>query len=427
MEPGDTLDLEITGFAHGGVAVARHEGRVVFVSDAIPGERVRARLTETGERSFWRAATVEVVDASPDRRPHVWAAAGIDVDPDDRPGGADLGHIALARQRALKAEVVADQLRRIGRLELPVRMHAPDDERPDGAGWRTRVGLHRDASGRVGAFAARSHRVIETDDLPLATPAVEAAARGIAAGPAARIDLVEPGGAAVRVLERPTARTRGRRAPEPAAAREPIVERVGEREFALDAGGFWQVHPSAAPTLARAVREGVGAALDPDALHLDLYGGVGLFAATLGDLAGPGARIVSVESSPRATAHAAHNLADFAHARAETARVDRWLAADTLSDDERRRLTAGVVLLDPPRQGAGREVVEGVADASPAHVVYVACDPAALARDLGLFAARGYEASVVDAYDLFPHSHHVEAVAILHRGAEGSGRAGDGV
>ncbi|MEQ6896940.1 TRAM domain-containing protein [Microbacterium sp. KR10-403] len=428
MQPGDHIELDITSAAHGGVFVGRHEGRVVFVPDAIPGERVRVRLTQTGEKSFWRGETVEVLDASPHRRPHVWRQADVDVDPERRPGGADFGHIALDHQRALKLEVLQDALHRMGGVDLPVRMVTIDGD--DGTRWRTRVSLHVDDEGRVGPYAARSHRVIEVDDLPLATAAIAHAADDVAPEAPGRIDLVEPADGRVRVLARPKHEKRDDRAnggprdkrrahrPAPAKrrnpARETIVERVGTREFRLDAGGFWQVHRSAAAALSDLVRQTLPA-LDPEALHLDLYGGVGLFAATLGEAGAT--RIVSVESDAHATEHAGENLAEWVGARAETGRVDRWLPQFREQAGERdlARLRDGVVVLDPPRSGAGGDVVRELMALAPASIVYVACDPVALARDLKTFAEGGYAAASVTAVDLFPNSHHVEAVALLTR------------
>ncbi|RKS88621.1 tRNA/tmRNA/rRNA uracil-C5-methylase (TrmA/RlmC/RlmD family) [Microbacterium sp. AG790] len=446
MNPGDLLDLDITDVAHGGVFIARHEGRVVFVSDAIPGERVRVRLTETAKSSFWRGAVVEVLDASPHRRSHIWAAADVQIDPDRRPGGADFGHIALAHQRELKLQVLRDALERFGGLEHPsvaIRGARPllsgqgkvvAEESADATGWRTRVSLHVDGDGRVGPYAARSHRVIEVEDLPLATAEIQRAARALSA-PSGRVDLVQPADGRVRIVPRPEASTAvragsGRRGGGPrrgtpqraggdAAAREIITEEVDGRSFQLDAGGFWQVHRLAAHTLTRAVADLLADAdgVDPEAQHLDLYGGVGLFAATLGTLGGSATRITTVESDPRATEHAGENLAAWVGARAETARADRFLARlhAQAGAVERGRLGRGVTLLDPPRAGAGREVVDAVAALAPASVVYVACDPVALARDVGAFRERGYGVRRIEAFDLFPHSHHVEAVALLQR------------
>lgn len=441
--PGDVLDLDITDVAHGGVFVGRHEGRVVFVPDAIPGERVRVRLTDTGKKSFWRAEALEVLDASPHRRPHVWRQADIEVAPERRPGGADFGHITLDHQRELKLRVLADALQRIGGLSLPVGLEpaiaavAADgsvvaEESPDGTRWRTRVSLHVDEDGRVGPYAARSHRVIAVEDLPLATEEIERAALALRSAKPGRVDLVQPADGRVRVLPRPEKRgdaaprrAGGRRGPAGAAPKtsEVVRERVGEREFQVDVDGFWQVHRLAAHSLTTLVSgvlrelQADGPAIDPDAWHLDLYGGVGLFAATLADLGGAATRVTTVESDPRATEHAGENLAEWVGARAETGRVDRWLGrlVAEASVAQRERLSRGVVLLDPPRAGAGRDVVESIAALSPHTVVYVACDPVALARDLATFRDAGYETSSVHAVDLFPNSHHVEAVAALTR------------
>lgn len=434
-DDGRIIELEIGDVAHGGVFVARHEGRVVFVPDVLPGERVVVRLTDTRKSSFWRAEALEVTDASPHRRPHVWRQADIGVAPELRPGGADFGHIDLAHQRRLKLRVLLEALERFGGVASPTAtltgvlpQLAPDgstqdEETPDGTGWRTRVSLHVDADGRIGPFAARSHRVIEAADLPLATPAVERAAVALRAGEPGRIDLVEPADGRVRVIprpEQPRGRGRGRGPRRPATpAPEVVFEQVGARRFQVDAGGFWQVHRLAASTLTDSVTAALRTVggVDPDAWHLDLYGGVGLFAATIAEAGGPSTRVTSVEADVRATEHAGENLAGWVGARAETGRVDRWLArlGAEASAAERERLSRGVVLLDPPRAGAGREVVESVVSLDPAAVVYVACDPVALARDVATFRAAGYEPAEVRALDLFPNSHHVEAVATLTR------------
>ncbi|VXB16598.1 putative Uncharacterized RNA methyltransferase SAV_2389 [Microbacterium sp. 8M] len=411
---GALLDLDVTAIAHGGVFVARHEGRVVFVSDAIPGERVRARLSEPADgadtRSFWRAETVEVLEASPHRRPHVWPEADVARAPEQRPGGADLGHIEIGHQRVLKRQVLQEALDRFagGGIDAP-------DVEPTGAdeNWRTRVTLHVDDDGRIGPFAARSHRVVPVVGHVLARPAIDAAARELRGLPAGRIELVEPADGEVRRVLRPAAEQhpRGRGGRRGARPRTPetIVEQAAGRSFALDVDGFWQIHPAAAGLLDGAVAELLDGAVDPSAAHLDLYGGVGLFAATLARLGGR--RITTVESAPRATRHAAENLRDLG-VRALTARVDRFLNS---GDADLRDVAGGAVVLDPPRSGAGRAVVEDVAALDPSAIAYVACDPVALARDLATFRGLGYEPRRLRAFDLFPHSHHLETVALLTR------------
>ncbi|WP_194763516.1 class I SAM-dependent RNA methyltransferase [Microbacterium sp. UFMG61] len=402
------LDLDITGIAHGGTFIARHEGRVVFVSDAIPGERVRARLSEdsTGEsKSFWRAETVEVLEASPHRRPHIWSEADVARAPEDRPGGADLGHIDLEHQRVLKRQVLTEALDRFAGSGLD----APEIEAVesgDGTGWRTRVTLHVDGEGNVGPYAARSHRVIPVGSHPLARPGIEKAALALASGDPGSVDLVEPGDGSVRVIrrdrldERP-ARGQGRR-----PAPEVVYEQVGDRRFQVDAGGFWQVHSRAASVLDGAVYGILDGHVDPAKRHLDLYGGVGLFAASLADLGGTD--IVTVESSRRATEHARRNLAPL-EVTAVTARVDRYLAGASAG------ASVGAVVLDPPRAGAGRAVVDALHTLAPEAIAYVACDPVALARDLGTFRAHGWKVKTLRGFDLFPHSHHFEVVALLTR------------
>jgi tRNA/tmRNA/rRNA uracil-C5-methylase (TrmA/RlmC/RlmD family) len=399
------LTLDVTNIAHGGISVARHEGRVVFVSDAIPGERVLARVSDDRKAKFWRADTVDVLEPSEHRQPHVWAAASVDRDPADRPGGAEFGHIELGHQRELKRRVLAESLSRMAGLESDVEVEPVPGE-TDGLGWRTRVRLHVGDDGRPGPYGARSHRVIPVPDLPLGTAELAAAAP---------LDQEFPGHQTVDVLVPSTGGARlivGEQKP------STIVELVGEREFRLADTGFWQVHHGAAAALTAAVQDAVVAdRFDASAANLDLYGGVGLFAAALGDRFGA-LRITSVESDPAATEYAAGNLSEWVGARSETGRVEHWLRAlaGTAGAGERARLERAAVVLDPPRSGAGREVVDALASFKVDQIVYVACDPVAFARDVALFAGHGYRLEALRAFDLFPHTHHVEAVGTLIRG-----------
>ncbi|HET6824550.1 MAG TPA: TRAM domain-containing protein [Amnibacterium sp.] len=396
---GALLDLDVLRIAHGGVSVAEHDGRVVFVADTLPGERVRARVTEDRHDRWLRAETVAVLDPSPDRRPHVWAAASVDRDPAQRAGGAEFGHITGERQRALKTEVLRDALARTGRLPAdeidaldPVVMQVPGAA--DGTRSRTRIRLHVSPDGAVGPYAARTRTVVPVEDLPLGVEALEGLLPGAPRDRGA-VDLVAPSAG------EPFALPAG-------AAHAAITERVGERSFALDAAGFWQVHPAAAAVLTAAVRDALDPGrFDPRAGNLDLYGGVGLLAAALGDAGGPGTRVTTVEADRAASRHARANLAAWRGARSVAARVDAFLAR------ERDPRPGATVVLDPPRSGAGRAVVDAVAALRPARIVYVACDPVALARDLATFAGHGWRPVALSAFDLFPNTHHLEAVAVL--------------
>lgn len=416
-EAGSELELETSNVAHGGIFVARHEGRVVFVSDTLPGERVRARLTEDRHSSFWRASAVKILEPSPHRREHIWSEAAIDREPGQRAGGAEFGHIELTEQRRLKQQVLTENLERMASVlstdegvDSTVRA-IPGNA--DGTGWRTRVRLQVDDAGRMGPFSARSHDVIETDSLPLAVPGIEAAARELraASGSATRlsagsVDLVAPSAGPVRVVAQDGPRG------------ETVYEQVGARTFALELGGFWQVHVEAAATLGGAVGELLDEArFDPSAQNLDLYGGVGLLAAAVLDRFGTATAITTVESEAAATGHARENLRESPAAEAVTRRVDRYLSELRKSSTakDRGRLRRSSVVLDPPRSGAGRQVVDQLVALEPAQILYVACDPVALARDLGVFRRSGYAVQRLAAYDLFPHTHHVEAVALLVR------------
>ncbi|PFG31929.1 tRNA/tmRNA/rRNA uracil-C5-methylase (TrmA/RlmC/RlmD family) [Paramicrobacterium agarici] len=406
--PEQPIELDITNVAHGGVFIARHEGRVVFVSDAIPGEKVLARVTDARKKKFWRAETLEVLEPSEHRREHVWREASIERDPAERAGGAEFGHIELAHQRALKHRVLSEAFEKFAGAAAPafeVEPVAGDDER-GGLGWRTRVRLHVDAEGRMGPYASRSHTVVPVESLPLATPRLaelielDALVEG-----AASIDLIDPSGSEPLLCV----------GSDDLAAAGTVTERVGDREFTVAAGGFWQVHRGAAATLTEAVQSAIdGALLDPRAENLDLYGGVGLLTAAVHDRFGESVRMTTVESDAAATRHARRNLTS---GEAVTARVDRYLAGllDRHTAVEQRAFRDATVVLDPPRSGAGTEVTAQLAQLAPAQIVYVACDPVALARDAGAFAASGYRLTSLRAFDLFPHTHHVEAVASFER------------
>jgi tRNA/tmRNA/rRNA uracil-C5-methylase (TrmA/RlmC/RlmD family) len=410
---GRDIDITVTGMAHGGFAVGRYDGRVVFVGDAIPGETVAATITDDSKASFWRADATSVIEASEHRVPHVWPEAAIDRPVGNRVGGADFGHIELGHQRALKREILRDSLVRFGKLNdqtvslLLERVESlPGDDEANGLGWRTRVRLHVDDAGRVGPRARRSHRVVSVDSLPLATEGVNSIAPlGENYGMLGTVDVIASSVGDPRLIigeQTPTV----------------IRERVGDREFRVDDNGFWQVHRGAAESLTTAIRELIDSdRFTPTAYNLDLYGGVGLLASALAELGGTATRITSVESSERATEHAGENLAEWVGAFAETAKVERWLPAleRRATPAELQRLREATVILDPPRAGAGKEVMSVLGRLAPAQIIYVACDPVALSRDIALAAQHGYRPVRLRALDMFPHTHHLETICVLVR------------
>lgn len=419
---GTEYELEVGPVAHGGMCVARHEGRVVFVRHALPGERVRARITEgrVPDR-FLRADAVEVLLASPDRVEAPCAFAG-----PGRCGGCDWQHATLSAQRELKATVLAEQMRRLARLDVsPVVEAVPGA--PDGSGWRTRVRFAVDAAGRPGMRGYRSHEIIPISECFIAHPAANATGVLDATWTeTAEVAVTVSGSGERAVLVRgagPPAHGRAARPrmdplldddvalmtdwPAGVSATDRVVETVDGRVFAVPAGGFWQAHPAAAATLTAAVAE----ALAPRAGEtlLDLYAGSGLFAGALAHLVAPGGTVIAVEGDAASVAAARDNLDGIPGVSVIADRVDVALTGQISHAD--------LVVLDPPRTGAGREVVELVAALRPRCVAYVACDPAALARDVATFAAVGYELTALRAFDLFPHTHHLEALATLEPAA----------
>lgn len=382
--------------AHGGFMVARHEGLVVFVRHALPGERVVAEVTEgeQGDR-FVRADAVEVLESSADRVRPPCPYAG-----PSRCGGCDLQHVAVPAQRALKAAVVAEQLRRLAGLDVDVEVEAvPGDL--EGLGWRTRVQWAVAADGTPGLRRHRSHEVVPVDRCLIAHPGLPDVA-GTEWPDASSVEAIESStGQQLRLV---TTRDGSTFADGPLL----LTEEASGRRWQVTGSGFWQVHPGAADALVGAVLDGL--APRPGEHALDLYSGVGLFSAALADAVGRRGHVLAVESDRSAAADAVANVADLPQAAVLRERVDRALAGP-----EARVRRADVVVLDPPRTGARRDVVAALAALSPRAVAYVACDPAALARDVGLFAGHGYGLASLRAFDLFPMTHHVEAVAVLTR------------
>lgn len=406
------------GVAHGGHCVARLDGRVVFVRHTLPGERVLARLVETGAtRSYWRADAVDVLHASADRVPSVWPAAG-----PGGVGGAELGHVSLAAQRRWKATVVAEQMRRLAGRDVEVDVEAArgDDERA-GLGWRTRIAVVADRDGWLGMHRHRSDAIEAIDEMPLADEGI--AALGLFDRqwpPGARVDAVAPvGGDRPLVLLDGTPWAGGRPDRRPNArssVREVVPGPPGgglrpQYRYRVAASGFWQVHREAPGVLVAAVVEALGAQVGRDpggGTVVDLYSGAGLFTQPLADLVGASGRVVAVEGDPRAARDARRNAHGLPQVELLVGDVAQVLGSGTV-----RR--ADAVVLDPPRVGAGATAVALVAALRPEVVVYVACDPAALARDVRTFGSRGYELASLRAFDLYPHTHHVECVAVLQR------------
>jgi tRNA/tmRNA/rRNA uracil-C5-methylase (TrmA/RlmC/RlmD family) len=389
------IELEIEKVAHGGIFVARHQGRVVFVSHTAPGEKVRAKVFEDKGGSFCRAETIEVLDPSGSRVPHIWKEA-------DRlgAGGAEFGHLKLEYQRKLKTEVLAESLSRMGGIEREVSvLPVPGDELINGLGYRTRIQLHVSSEGVAGPFKERTHEVVPVKSLPLANTEIN------------ELGIHLKNWQDVKRIEISTASTGGVQwfIDKKVKGDKKLVERALGRSFRISSGGFWQVHRGAAELLAQEVVQ-LAEGLDPAANNLDLYGGVGLFSGALATKYGKTLNITTVESSKVATADASANLVDLGKHKAVSAPVEGFLKAQIKQSLE---LSGATVVLDPPRAGAGKAVIDQLLFLRPNKIIYVACDPVSLSRDLKLLISGGYKLEEIKAFDLFPHTHHFETIASL--------------
>jgi tRNA/tmRNA/rRNA uracil-C5-methylase (TrmA/RlmC/RlmD family) len=416
VESSELIELEIGAVANGGSCVARHDGRVVFVRHTLPGERVRARVTQE-TKNFLRADAVEVLEASPDRvqAPCPFAGPG-------RCGGCDWQHVSLPAQRRQKAAVVEEQLRRLAGIERDVIVEELPGT-PDGLGWRTRMQFAVRRDGAVGLRRHRSHAVEPIDECLIAHPEVEVlgierkrwtGASGVeaiaSAGTGDRLAVLSTRGRArVPRMDAPVRLISGK--PE----KPPFVrEDVAGRLWQVSGSGFWQVHPAAAETLAEAVLD----ALDPrrGEVAVDLYCGAGLFAGVLGERIGPDGLVIGIESDGQSVKDARFNLRDLPHVSVERGEVENVLDEIRLGRGKTRLNRADLVVLDPPRTGAGRDVVKRVAELAGRRIAYVSCDPATLARDLAFFSEQGWALSALRAFDAFPMTQHVEILATLVRG-----------
>lgn len=575
---GQTFEVRLGPPGHGGFCVARHEGRVLFVRHGLPGELVRALVTEDRGGSFCRAEAIHILEPSPDRIPATCTVSG-----PDGAGCCDFSYATPEAQRALKATVVAEQLRRLadwepeftvepipsgllvpavvaaqhnsrhhpstrqtapGRLggvatRLPASLtgtstaagmghepgeaapadrrasssrpgqgasragtdptasgeragdaptagppsgqdgtrreegvaasgpsasHASDAVRPElsgryssgaaagtsaavaasySGGWRSRMRLTVDADGRAGVHRYRSTDVIA--DLRCPQP-IAGAMDGIAARhwtPGADLVVAVDGDGVRHIVEiapvepqprddRRSADRRGRggrgggrgsagdrrstasrRAAAHSARSERVVEGTGRavqyvagRRWELSATGFWQPHFGAAQCYSDVVAEWSDAR--PGSLTWDLYCGVGVFAARLADQVGPGGQVHGVEFSRPAISDGRASLGDMPWVDLQAERVERWIT-------EQPSAAPDVVVLDPPRAGAGKDVIAALTDRDPRRIIHIGCDPAAFARDLGLYRNAGYQPRELRVFDAFPATHHVECVVLLER------------
>lgn len=357
------MQVRVEKVAHGGHFIARNEGQVIFIRDTAPGELVEIEITSKA-KGFLRANVLNVLEPSVERIAPPCQYAG-------KCGGCDFQHLNLPYQRTLKAEVIKEQFSRIAKLDINVQVH----EVLPTTRYRTHIRGVANEAGEFGIYASRSHDIIPIKDCLIAGEELHV--------PDLAVEKYEP----MQPVEVPEG--------------DQIREVKGQK-LLVKAGAFWQRHRNAPDVLTSRFLE--LAALKPGEHLLDLYGGVGLFTSVAIDQLGAGGRIDLIESSIPATESARENFKSNQNVNVIREDVAKGLKAIKRAD---------VVVLDPPRAGAGAEVVDQLMRIKPTRIVYVACDPASLARDVQRFVANGWNLSKIDGYDLFPMTQHIETVCLI--------------
>lgn len=453
-------DLELKDIAHGGVCVGRgSDGRVVFVRGGIPGELVRVRIVNE-KKKFTRGFVSDVLEASPHRIDHPWAvgAAG-------ETGAADFGHIELSWQRELKGQVIRTQIERVGGVALAQQMadmsvtpigidsaaEAVADTRKAGWHTRTRFDVIKMETG-VGMYREHSHDLLQLTSMPLAVRELEelelfGALWDEVLEPGERLHVVAPAsGPNVIVLPEQklifprAAFSSGALSSKNGVLSEEDVANMSASDFAasiegihdfltapamrlherasddhdifdydISPNGFWQIHYRAPSAL---LREVMGAArVQVGDRVLELFAGAGLFSVPLARAVGGAGALLTLEGSDAAVADAQENLRQYPWVDARQAWIGGREIAEALDE-----VKPSIVLADPPRAGLGVHCARVLANAHYLQrVVLVSCDPAAMARDAGVFAQAGWRVESFTALDIFPHTHHVETVVLMSR------------
>ena len=392
LKSGDLVQVTIEKVAHGGHFIARHDGAVIFVRHAIPGEKCTIQITSTGS-SFNRADVVSVETPSEFR-----VEAPCTFSHRNGCGGCDFQHISVNHQRTLKSDVIAEQFSRIAKMELRIDVEVVGESTQ----WRTRAIATTDRNGKLGFYKSRSHSIAPVTDCIICVEAMnfgEVASRDLKGDVRVEISASNTGERSIAL-----APTRGEEKARLTEGPAVLHEKVLGKSLEVSQESFWQSHKKAPEVLTQAVLD--FAQLKTGEHVLDLYGGVGLFSAAILGAVGAAGHVDLIEGSKVATADAARNFAAFSNITIATGDVAKLLPRITAAD---------VVVLDPPRDGAGKETVAHIARLAPRAIVYVACDPAALARDTAYLADHSYSLVKVRAFDLFPMTHHIECVALYAR------------
>ena len=382
LSTGQIIRVTIEKVAHGGHFIARYEGAVIFVRHGLPGEVVDVAITSVGS-SFNRGDVVAVIEPSPDR-----VEAPCRYANRNGCGGCDFQHVEISAQRKLKEDVITEQFARIARMDVRVSV----EEVSPPLGWRTQTTIGSDKEGRAGFYASRTNTIMAIDDCLVLHPSIDyPKIQSQSWEPGARIQVSASTNGSSRVVVGDVIQ-----------GEQIQTFMVNGKSYQVSPDSFWQSNVNAPKVLADCVIE--FAHIRTGDHVLDLYGGVGLFALQLHDAIGADGRIDLVEGSKSATADAGVNFTGKENVKIHTGDVEKILPRFSRAD---------VVILDPPRDGAKKNVIASLVECKPRAIVYVACDPAALARDSALLRDANYTLEKIRAFDLFPMTHHIECVALF--------------
>ena len=391
----EPIEVTIERIVGDGKGIGFHDGQTVFVPETAPGDRVKAKVLRHRGKVI-QAEIQEILEPSPQR---VEAPCPYF----DVCGGCDFQQFSYEDQLATKVTMIQDSLRRIGKIDpLP---EIPITPSPKPLEYRSRAEWQIDQRQRkLGYFMANSHEVVDVEVCPILTPNMNTLLATLrddfAAGMVSR-EAFEYRGAEgdVGLALEPTGASRS----------QLVMRTVGGNLYRYNAETFFQSNIPVTERLLERVLEIADVAVNDADFAIDLYCGVGLFTVPLAQRF---ARVIGVESDKTTTKFADENTdaSDDGNARIITAPVEQWIAEDRSPLGK-----VSLVVFDPPRAGAGTKVVEGMIRLNPAHIAAVSCDPATFARDVRGLLDGGYELVSVDAFDMFPQSHHVELVGHLQR------------
>ena len=414
------IELTLDSFAYGGECFGRlQDGRAVFVPHALPGERVRIRLTEQ-KRGYARGELLEVLTPAPERikpRCPYYFRPSADTALPAACGGCHYQHLPYETQLQAKTDILSDQLQRIGKLKDPPILPAV----PSPVQWhyRNHVQFHLTAEGDLGFKAARSDETVPVEacllpETPLAEllsqldfeaiPGLERVSLRLGAGDDILINLEsnDPQPFSLTVDLPVSVVHHGPGGSLVLAGDDHIVIEVLQRPFRVSAGAFFQVNTAMAAQMVTHLLENLDVR-NTDTV-VDAYCGAGLFSAFLAQRA---RRVIGIETSPQACEDFVVNLDEFDNVELYEAPVEKTLPALDVHAD--------LLVADPPRAGLGRQTLEGIASLKPREIAYISCDPATLGRDARYLTEMGYYLRQITPFDLFPQTYHIESISFWAR------------